>query len=262
MTARKRKGLLQAVFDVFSLSPPIAKTTETTRKNPLPVDRVSATGVAYRLVRCKRSSIGLVVSTQGLVIRAPRWSPIYEIDAAIAERATWIAEALSRQREKLSALTELREGGHLLFRGKKLKIEVQSGLFDHVDLSENACIVTSRSGALDETLLDHALMQIAKTELPVLATQMATAANLPLRDVAISKARTMWGSCTVDRRVRLNFRLVQLPPALCAHVVAHELAHLVEFNHSRRFWAIVRQLDPESARHRRAVNKYSVLLEL
>jgi predicted metal-dependent hydrolase len=262
MTARKRRGLLQAVFDALSLSPLASKSADGARRNPAPIDRVSDTGVRYRLVRCKRSSIGLVVSTQGLVIRAPRWSPIYEIDAAIAERTAWIEEALLRQREKLNALTELREGGHLLFRGKKLKIEVQSGLFDHVDLSENACIVTSRSGALEETLLDHALMQIAKAELPALATQMAAAANLPLHAVAISKARTMWGSCTVDRRVRLNFRLIQLPPALCAHVVAHELAHLVEFNHSRRFWAIVRQLDPESARHRRAVNKYSVLLEL
>jgi predicted metal-dependent hydrolase len=262
MTARKRKGLLQAVFDVFSLSPTVAKSIEPSRRSLPPVERVSATGVTYRLVRCKRSSIGLVVSTQGLVIRAPRWSPIYEIDAAIAERAAWIEEALLRQREKLSALTELREGGHLLFRGKKLAIEVQQGLFDHVDLSERACLVTSRSGVLNVDLLDQAMMQVAKAELPELAKNMATAANLPLRDVAISKARTMWGSCTIDGRVRLNFRLVQLPPALCAHVVAHELAHLVEFNHSRRFWAIVRLLDSESARHRRAVNKYSVLLEL
>lgn len=260
MTARKPRGLLQAVFDVLSWSPPGGAAPSDKRAPPS--ERVSASGVPYQLIRCKRSSIGLAVSTKGLVIRAPKWSPIYEIEAAIAERKSWIEDALARQREKLNALTELREGGHLLFRGKKLAIDLRQGLFDHVDLSERACVLTTQTGELDHSLLDRALMQVANDVLPALASSMATAANLPLKGVTLSKARTMWGSCTSDGRVRLNFRLIQLPPALCAHVVAHELAHLVEFNHSRRFWAIVRQLDADSAKHRRAVNRYSVLLEL
>ena len=79
---------------------------------------------------------------------------------------------------------------------------------------------------------------------------------------SLSSARTMWGSCTSDGRVRLNFRLLQLAPALMRHVVAHELAHLVEFNHSKRFWAIVESLDPDTPAHKRAIKAYSVLLEL
>jgi hypothetical protein len=260
MAARKPRGLLQAVFDVLSWSPPRA-TPDVSKRVP-PTERVSTSGVPYQLIRCRRSSIGLVVSTKGLVIRAPKWSPIYEIDAAIAERKAWIEDALARQRDKLSALTELRDGGHILFRGRKLAIDLRQGLFDHVDLSEQACVMTTQSGALDHSLLDRALLQVATNELPMLASSMANAANLPLKAVTLSKARTMWGSCTADGRVRLNFRLIQLPPALCFHVVAHELAHLVEFNHSRRFWSIVRQLDPDSAKNRRAVNRYSVLLEL
>lgn len=224
--------------------------------------RVSSSGIPFRLQRVRRKSIGLVITTDGLLIRAPNWTPLYEIDAAIQERESWIVAALARQRARLTQLTEYRDGGHLLYRGEKLAVEVRAGLFDSVDLTERHCIVTTRSGELDRALLDAELMRHARHELPAMAMQMASAASLPLKAATLSRARTMWGSCTSDGRVRLNFRLLQLPPALMRHVVAHELAHLLEFNHSRRFWAIVKQLDPQCEAHKRAIRGYSVLLEL
>jgi hypothetical protein len=66
----------------------------------------------------------------------------------------------------------------------------------------------------------------------------------------LSSARTQWGSCTHDGWVRLNWRLVHFSPAVIDYVVAHELAHLHELNHSPRFWKAVEQLLPgfEAAR--------------
>ena len=55
----------------------------------------------------------------------------------------------------------------------------------------------------------------------------------------LSGAQTRWGSCNVKREVRLNWRLIQAPQPSIDYVVAHELAHLVEMNHSRRFWNLV-----------------------
>jgi predicted metal-dependent hydrolase len=227
-----------------------------------PTTRTSSSGIGYRLERVKRSSIGLVITTDGLLIRAPKWTPIYEIDAAIAERSEWIETSIEKQRMRLSQLAELRDGGHILFRGHKLKIDVRSGLFEEIDLTERHCIFTSADGLIDRTRLDHELKRVAAVELPMIARAMADAANLPLKQVRLSSARTLWGSCTVDGNVRLNFRLIQLPEPLMRHVVAHELAHLVEFNHSKRFWAIVESLDPQMKKHRRAVKNYAVLLEL
>jgi predicted metal-dependent hydrolase len=233
-----------------------------TAKSKIPTQRVSASGVPYRLERVRRRSIGLVITTDGLLIRAPKWTPIYEIDAAIAERQTWIESATERQRARLAQLAELRDGGHILFRGNKLRIDVRPGLFEEIDLTERHCIVTSPDGRVNRERLDEEIKRIAKAELPQIARDMAAAASLPLQAVRLSSARTLWGSCTVDGNVRLNFRLIQLPPALMRHVVAHELAHLVEFNHSKQFWTIVDALDPKSKTHRRAVKNYAVLLEL
>ncbi len=227
-----------------------------------PTTRTSSVGIGYRLERVKRSSIGLVITTDGLLIRAPKWTPIHEIDAAIAERSEWIETAIEKQRSRLAQLAELRDGGHILFRGARLKIDVRDGLFESLDLSEKQCVFTSTDGTINRARLDDEIKRIAKEELPGVAREMAAAAGLPLKKVALSTARTLWGSCTIDGNVRLNYRLVQLPPTLMRHIVAHELAHLVEFNHSKRFWAIVESLDPQMKKHRRAVKSYAVLLEL
>src|ERR1043165_1296771 len=61
----------------------------------------------------------------------------------------------------------------------------------------------------------------------------------------LSSAQTRWGSASADGMIRLNWRLIHFSPALIDYVVAHELAHLKEMNHSPRFWAVVRSVFPE-----------------
>ena len=224
--------------------------------------RRSSSGLHYRLERARRKSIGLIITTEGLLIRAPKWTPLYEIDAAITERNAWIVSALARQSARRSQLAAYRDGGYVLFRGNKLEVEVRQGLFDSMDLTEKHCIVTTLDGTFNADAFDDELKRIARLELPEIARSMATDSGLPLASVSLSNARTMWGSCTSTGRVRLNFRLIQLAPELMRHVVAHELAHLVEFNHSKRFWAIVEGLDSNTKAHKRLIKGYSVLLEL
>ncbi len=64
--------------------------------------------------------------------------------------------------------------------------------------------------------------------------------------------------CIEDNAV--NWRLVQLPPALAEYVVAHEVAHMVELNHSPRFWAVVEALMPGHAALRRELHDWTALL--
>jgi len=63
--------------------------------------------------------------------------------------------------------------------------------------------------------------------------------------VRLSSARTRWGSCSASSGIRLHWRLIHLRPALIDYVVAHEVAHLAEMNHSPRFWAVVAALYPD-----------------
>ena len=69
--------------------------------------------------------------------------------------------------------------------------------------------------------------------------------GVPTPALSLSSARTQWGLCREDGHVRLNWRLIHLPMHLIDYVVAHELAHLREMNHSARFWAVVGGLYPD-----------------
>ena len=65
---------------------------------------------------------------------------------------------------------------------------------------------------------------------------------MPLPRLTLSAARTRWGSCSLRSGIRLNWRLIHFPLHVIDYVVAHELAHLREMNHSPRFWSVVGQL--------------------
>jgi len=84
------------------------------------------------------------------------------------------------------------------------------------------------------------------------AAHYAALLGLPSPPVRLSNARTQWGACSARGRIRLSWRLAHLEPALADYVVAHEVAHLKELNHSRRFWNLLETLYPDcrSARAR------------
>ena len=71
------------------------------------------------------------------------------------------------------------------------------------------------------------------------------------RRVFLKNQRTLWGSCSTRGNLNLNRALAAVPPEVLDYVVIHELAHLKEMNHSRRFWAVVEAWCPEQKRHRR-----------
>ena len=74
---------------------------------------------------------------------------------------------------------------------------------------------------------------------------------------ALSTAGSRWGSCTVQGNIRLNWRLIHYPLALIDYVVAHELAHIREMNHSPRFWAVVASVYPDYDGAKAALRKRS-----
>jgi predicted metal-dependent hydrolase len=75
--------------------------------------------------------------------------------------------------------------------------------------------------------------------------------------MTLSSAGTRWGSCSVEGSIRLNWRLIHYALPLIDYVVAHELAHLLEMNHSARFWAAVESVYPDYDGAKAALRKRS-----
>ncbi len=230
--------------------------------------RVALAGLAieYSLVRARRRTIGIEVGLDGLTVRAPRWVSIREIEAALHERSRWIAKSLEawqgRRRESLPR--EWRSGATILHRGVDLTLAVRcsANAAVHADLFH---LTVAHPVADDESqvarcvgawLRDEAL-RLVTPRVAHFAARLGRAAP----PVKLSGARSEWGSCNHRGEIRLNWRLAQLPPTLADYVVAHEVAHLAELNHSPRFWATVESLLPGHTALRRELREWTALLQ-
>lgn len=208
----------------------------------------------YRLLRSKRRSIGFLIDDDGLRITAPRWVTIAEIESAIREKQRWIFTKLGERRERsarrLQPQMQWRDGATLPYLGADLTLRILSAQAAGIvhDRQRRELQVSLPPDAGEQQLKDRVqgwLQQeagrIFAERLPVYAEQL----GVTYRSFALSSATTQWGSCTADGRIRLNWRLIHFAQPLIDYVVAHELAHLREMNHSPRFWATVQSVFPE-----------------
>ena len=237
------------------------------RDDPGTIRRIALAGadVQFRLVRARRRTIGMEIDLDGLTVRAPRYVSIADIEAALLERAAWIVRTLKawhgRRRDVLPR--EWKTGAPILYRGRQLSLAVfpsrktlvRPDLFD---------LTVLHPQATDEVVVSHFVGHWLREEalrlLEPRVTEMASRLGRCAPVVKISNARSEWGSCNHRGHIRLNWRLAQLPCELADYVVAHEVAHLVELNHSARFWAVVESLIPGHGTRRRALDEWTALL--
>jgi predicted metal-dependent hydrolase len=90
----------------------------------------------------------------------------------------------------------------------------------------------------------------ARTILKKHATAQAANMGLSFGALRITGAQKRWGSCSSKGNLNFSFRIVMAPEEVIRYVVLHELCHLVEQNHSRRFWSLIESNMPEYRKHR------------
>ena len=94
------------------------------------------------------------------------------------------------------------------------------------------------------------LKALARDRLAAACDAHAARLNRRYAALVLRDPRTRWGSCSSAGRLMFSWRLVMAPPEVLDYVAAHEVAHLVEMNHSPAFWAQVARICPDHARHR------------
>jgi predicted metal-dependent hydrolase len=256
--------------------------------------------VAYELRHARRGTIGFIVNQDGLAVSAPRWLGQREIDAALQIKARWILRKLADQGERLQRQVATRpvwrDGMLLPYQGGLLRLELVPALPSATALVPAHPLGAQDDAGADGTplppswtpaltahpsparhvlqlrlALDAEPAQIRATTQSWLQEQArrlfaarcqhyASRMNVQPRRIALSAARTRWGSASSDGSVRLNWRLIHYPLATLDYVVVHELAHLHEMNHSPAFWAIVRAVLPDYETHRRVLKDGAVLV--
>lgn len=222
--------------------------------------------IGYALQRVRRRSIGFVVGPEGLAVKAPRWVGLADIEAALHEKAAWILRKLREQRERAARLqaarVDWRDGAGFPFLGETVIVVLDpraTGAILNTDAAalpgvpRLALHVGLPQSAAPEQIRDAVqswLQRQARRVFEERVRHFAERLGVRCTRLALSSAQTRWGSASADGSVRLNWRLVHFALPTIDYVVAHELAHLREMNHSPRFWDVVRSVLPDYERHR------------
>ena len=200
--------------------------------------------VGYTLSQARRRRLSLNIDERGLRVAAPMSMRIGQIEDFIRSHEAWVLEKLA-EFATAYAPRQLRihAGARLPLLAGEITIEVQPGT-NRVRWVGDTLLLQARPGAMLDTLARRGLQQRALEVFNERVALYAEKMDVTPPPLALSSARTRWGSCS-QTGIRLNWRLIHLPLHLVDYVVAHELAHLIEMNHSPRFWAEVGKLYPD-----------------
>ena len=176
-----------------------------------------------------------------LRVTVPRGGSRREAEHFVRRHEKWIAR--ERSRVQVEAAPEWQDGSTMLLGGNPVRISV-GRLGDHwrVVYGERAALV--RDLADVRAAIERDLRELARTVLVPRLTELAAEQGLHVGAVSIRNQRSRWGSCARNGNIALNFRLVQMPAHVCDYVLLHELMHIRQQNHSRRFWRLVEAACP------------------
>ncbi|MRW92716.1 DUF45 domain-containing protein [Duganella sp. FT80W] len=223
--------------------------------------------IEYELRRSTRKSIGFMIDDEGLRVTAPKRVTITEIDNAIRTKQHWILTKLKERRERRAARlqkppVEWIDGARLPYLGADMTLRLLVGGRNRSIYNPNTreLWITLVPGA-SETVLQERVkawyQQEAKTLFEQRLDMYAARLGVRYHSFGLTSAGTRWGSCTADRKIRLNWKLIHFSLPLIDYVVAHELAHILEMNHSPQFWANVGLIYPEYEEAKNLLRKRS-----
>ena len=121
---------------------------------------------------------------------------------------------------------------------------------------ERVFVVVGHQADEVRTAVEAHLMAIAGRELPPRCLELAAMHRLGVARIAVRNQKSRWGSCSPRGVITLNWRLIQMPRAVSEYVLLHELMHLRQPNHSRRFWREVEAVCPTWRESERWLRRY------
>ena len=207
--------------------------------------------IRYTLIQTSRKS-GLTakIFPEGEIrVYAPKNVSLRFADQFVLQNAERILEA----REKLKRASAqkvpqaLSAGASIPVEGRMLTIEVHEGSV-HADILEDRIVLflpRPNDSAELQNALRQTLVRLALERFQEKLTLYGPRVGKEYGRVTIRDQKTRWGSCSSQHNLNFNWRLILAPPEVLEYVVVHELCHLWEFNHSKRFWELVGQQMPE-----------------
>lgn len=213
------------------------------RQEPTP-ERVELSDppCSVRLVRNRRArrfTLRMDPKSDGAVLSFPPGVPNSEVHLFLDRHREWLRRALSRRPE----IVAVDVGAQVPIDGTPTLIVGRRGRRRPPFLEDNS-IVLQGAGAAGPRVAAWMKLR-ARDRLQPAAEMYARQLGVSVARIAFRDTRSRWGSCSTSGALSFSWRLAMAPVTVQEYVAAHEAAHLVEMNHSPRFWALVQGLIPD-----------------
>lgn len=217
-----------------------------------------------KIVRSNRKTLAITIDSCGrLIVRAPRTCAQSRIDAFLQSKASWI-EKHQRKAEKnaVSLPTDTLAGYRFPWLGGWLLVETGNGSRVRWDRDISTIYLPNESYEKQcerlKNLLKKDFSRVIAPRVAYYEAQMGVA----VQSVTVTQTKSRWGSCTAKNAVRFTFRAGYFPIEVVDYLIVHELAHVKEKNHGKRFWEIVERHCPNCRALRGCLKEYRGYLGL
>jgi len=210
--------------------------------------------VSYTLKRRRCKAISMKIDCDGLTISAPIRETLSWIESVLQERANWVLKKLDEWENKESISLIWEESAIFPLLGEPWRLAVTSaGVMKMTPvkiktIAEKNQLELPLPSTVATQEIEKIVMEWYYKQAHICFSKriefFSNKLGVPRPQLRLSRAKTQWGSCDVRGIVHLNWRLIQLSTSLVDYVIAHELSHLIEMNHSLAFWRTVESIYP------------------
>jgi len=215
------------------------------------------------IYRSKRKTLAIFIDPNGtLIVKAPLKLADHKIYEFVKSKRDWIAARQQKIAENSYINRSVVSYNTFMFMGREL-VPVISTKVREITRADGSLVIPA-------TIKPEKLLKRVEKYLKTHATQIlherttyfAHRLKLDISAVGINNNKTRWGSCDTKRRIFVNWRAVMLPPNLFDYIVIHEFCHLLEFNHTPAFWALVETILPDWRTQRKYLKQMNWILAL
>ena len=222
--------------------------------------------LVYTIVRSsKRRKLTITVERdRKVVVHAPESTSEEKIRQVIESKRQWIFEK-TRHKQKYGDLPhppgkELINGESALYLGRNYRIEVVQNVSGEIQFAQKFLVPNEKTKHKREAFRSWYVSRANEKILPRVKYH-ARQLGVDYEKAKIVDNLYRWGSCTINNNVNFNWRLIKAPMSVINYVIVHELAHLIESNHTPRFWNIVKAQIPNVEKPKQWLKEHGQLLE-
>ena len=212
--------------------------------------------ITYQIIHNKRAKyLRMQIRNSGeLKVVLPRGFKLADAEKFLHNKSGWIKKHINQRKESLKKFyllgREIRVTQNYDLFIKRHKISFRN---DHLD-------IISPPGSTENPIIlyESWLRKFAKKSLVERVHKIANSLGFKVGKIAIRGQKTRWGSCSTSGNLSFNYNLLRFKKEVMDYVIIHELCHLKEMNHSKKFWKLVEEFCPDYKKFRKELKEYSL----